>query len=121
MSIETPFIPATKGFRINKEHLKIDIKGFVQGLGFRPFIVRLARQHQQKGWIANTTDGVTIAIEGAPEQQQNFLSDLNNQLPPFAEIKSLSITRQALWLIFVIFRLKPVLLMANNRSLYYLT
>ena len=80
---------------MNKEHLKIDIKGYVQGLGFRPFIVRLARQHQQKGWIANTTDGVTIAIEGPPEQQQNFLSDLNNQLPPFAEIKSLSITRQA--------------------------
>jgi hydrogenase maturation protein HypF len=44
----------------------------------------------------NTTAGVTIAIEGASEQQQNFLSDLNNQLPPFAEIKSLSITHQAL-------------------------
>ncbi|MDD5323220.1 MAG: carbamoyltransferase HypF [Methylococcales bacterium] len=81
---------------MNKDHLKIDIKGYVQGLGFRPFIARLARQHQQKGWIANTTDGVTIAIEGGPEQQQQFLYCLNNQTPPFAEIKSLSMTHQAL-------------------------
>ncbi|MFZ2170100.1 MAG: carbamoyltransferase HypF [Methylococcaceae bacterium] len=70
------------------------MKGFVQGLGFRPFIVRLAREHQQTGWIANTADGVTIAIEGAPKQQQQFLDCLNTRLPPFAEIKSLSITRQ---------------------------
>ncbi|MGZ8239150.1 MAG: carbamoyltransferase HypF, partial [Methylobacter sp.] len=85
-----------KGFNINKDHLKINIEGFVQGLGFRPFIVRLARQHQQKGWIANTNEGVTIAIEGAPGQQQSFLSDLESHTPPFAEIKSLSITRQPL-------------------------
>ncbi|MDP1664596.1 MAG: carbamoyltransferase HypF [Methylobacter sp.] len=81
----------TKGFNINKEHLKITIKGFVQGLGFRPFIVRLARQHQQKGWIANTNSGVTIDIEGLPEHQQDFIDGLNNQLPPFAKIDSLTI------------------------------
>ncbi|MFZ2313088.1 MAG: carbamoyltransferase HypF [Methylobacter sp.] len=70
--------------------------GFVQGLGFRPFTVRLARQHQQTGWVANIADGVSIAIEGDPEQQQQFLYCLNTQLPPFAEIKSLTITRQPL-------------------------
>lgn len=86
----------TKGFNINKEHLKINIEGFVQGLGFRPFVVRLARQHRQKGWIANTNGGVTIDIEGLPEHQQNFVDDLNNQLPPFAKIESLIITRQPL-------------------------
>ena len=68
-------------------------------------IVRLARLHQQKGWIANTADGVAIAIEGAPEQQQSFLSDLNNHTPPFAEIKSLSITRQP-WAGFRDFQIK---------------
>lgn len=83
----------TKGFNINKEHLKINIKGFVQGLGFRPFIVRLARQHQQKGSIANTNSGVTIDIEGLPEHQQSFIDGLNNQLPPFAKIESLTLTR----------------------------
>ncbi len=39
---------------------------------------------------------MTIAIEGAPEQQKHFLDCLDNQLPPFAEIKSLSVTRQPL-------------------------
>jgi hydrogenase maturation protein HypF len=82
----------TKGFNINKAHLKINIKGFVQGLGFRPFIVRLARQHHQKGWIANTNSGVTIDIEGLPEYQQDFLDSLHNQLPPFAKIDSSTIT-----------------------------
>jgi hydrogenase maturation protein HypF len=82
----------TKGFNINKAHLKINIKGFVQGLGFRPFIVRLARQHHQKGWVANTNSGVTIDIEGLPEYQQDFLDNLRNQLPPFAKIDSLTAT-----------------------------
>ncbi|MCK9619185.1 MAG: carbamoyltransferase HypF [Methylobacter sp.] len=81
----------TKGFNINKAHLKINIKGFVQGLGFRPFIVRLARQHRQKGWVANTGSGITIDIEGLSEHQQDFLDNLHNQLPPFAKIDSLSI------------------------------
>jgi hydrogenase maturation protein HypF len=82
----------TKGFNINKAHLKINIKGFVQGLGFRPFIVRLARQHRQNGCIANTSSGVTIDIEGQPEYQQDFLDSLHNQLPPFAKIDSLTLT-----------------------------
>jgi len=42
-------MPVTKGFNINKAHLKINIKGFIQGLGFHPFMVRLARQYRQKG------------------------------------------------------------------------
>lgn len=41
-------------------------------------------------------DGVTIAIEGLAEQQEQFLNSLDNHLPPFAEIRSKSITRQAL-------------------------
>jgi hydrogenase maturation protein HypF len=88
----TPY-PSTKGFSINKEHLKINIEGFVQGLGFRPFIVRLARQHQQKGEIANTRSGVTIDIEGVAEHQQDFVDGLHNQLPPFAKIESLTLTK----------------------------
>ena len=78
---------------INKEHLKINIEGVVQGLGFRPFVVRLALQHQQKGRIANTHSGVTIDIEGLPEHQQNFIESLHNRLPPFAKIESLSLTK----------------------------
>ncbi|XVL53594.1 carbamoyltransferase HypF [Methylobacter sp. G7] len=72
------------------------MKGFVQGLGFRPFIVRLARQHQQKGSIANTNGGVTVDIEGLPKQQQDFIDSLNNRLPPHAKIESITITSEPL-------------------------
>lgn len=65
-------------------------------MGFRPFIVRLARQYEQNGWITNTSEGVAIAIEGLFDQQQEFLFSLNNNLPPLAEIRSLSVTQQAL-------------------------
>lgn len=65
-------------------------------MGFRPFIVRLAKQHRQYGWVANTTDGVIIAIEGEADKQQQFLDGLDNKLPPFADIKSQTITRQPL-------------------------
>lgn len=89
-------MPEQRGRDINREHLSITIQGLVQGVGFRPFVVRLAKRHRQNGWIANTREGVALAIEGCAECQQQFLDDLKNQLPPFAEIKSLTITRQAL-------------------------
>jgi len=85
-----------QGRNINKEHLKISIQGIVQGVGFRPFVLRLAKQYQQHGWIANTQEGVTLAVEGYPEQQRQFLDALNQQLPAFAEIKSLVSIRQPL-------------------------
>jgi len=65
-------------------------------VGFRPFIVRLAKQHQQHGWVANSPDGVTISIEGEIGQQRQFLADLHSQLPPFAEIKEQIITHHPL-------------------------
>ncbi|WP_428355351.1 carbamoyltransferase HypF [Methyloprofundus sp.] len=79
-----------------KKHLSIQITGFVQGLGFRPFVYRLATQYQQNGWVANTSAGVSIALEGVPDQQQLFLSSLQKQLPPFAEIRELSIQQKQL-------------------------
>ena len=42
---------------------QIKITGLVQGVGFRPFIYRLAHQHQIKGWVENRNDGVLIEVE----------------------------------------------------------
>jgi len=72
-------------------HLNIDITGLVQGVGFRPFVFRLAREHQQHGWICNRPAGVALAIEGDATAQEAFLQDLNQQLPPFATIETLSV------------------------------
>jgi len=71
-------------------HLHIRLHGFLQGVGFRPFVYRLADQYQQKGWIANTSSGISLHIEGASGLQQKFLAELENNLPPFAQIKSLT-------------------------------
>ena len=86
----------------------IDITGFVQGLGFRPFVYHLAKRHQQNGWVANTCHGVSITIEGSASLQQQFLFDLQNQLPPLATIDSLSIQKKPL-VHFIAFQIKSSL------------
>jgi hydrogenase maturation protein HypF len=77
-------------------HAQIEIQGIVQGVGFRPFIARLATRFFQKGWIKNTFSGVLISIEGLENQQQEFLLALQNELPPFAEIHDLKTMSQPL-------------------------
>ncbi|MEM9242827.1 MAG: carbamoyltransferase HypF [Pseudomonadota bacterium] len=69
------------------ERLHIDIKGRVQGVGFRPFVARLARQYQLSGWVLNNSQGVSIETQGA--NIQHFLSALNSQYPPTAKIDSI--------------------------------
>jgi len=72
-------------------HSQIEIQGIVQGVGFRPFVARLATRFSQKGWVKNTSTGVSISIEGLKAPQQKFLDALQNELPPFAEISDLKI------------------------------
>jgi len=60
----------------------------------RPFIARLAERCRQNGWAANTAEGLTIAIEGEPFLQQQFLDRLQSQLPPLARIVSITVDRQ---------------------------
>lgn len=79
-----------------KKHLSINIKGFVQGLGFRPFVYQLAQKYQQYGWVANTNHGLSISIEGVSKLQRSFIEDLQTTLPAFAEIHTLSITQKSL-------------------------
>lgn len=62
----------------------------------RPFIALLARQTQQNGWVANTANGLSIAIEGNADLQQQFLYRLNNDAPPLAVIASQTISQQPL-------------------------
>jgi hydrogenase maturation protein HypF len=81
---------------IIKEHLQIQIKGIVQGIGLRPFVVRLARRHQQCGWVMNTAAGLTIAVEGLPVHQQYFLADLHAHKPPLAQFAAVKINPQPL-------------------------
>ncbi|EIC28975.1 MULTISPECIES: carbamoyltransferase HypF [Methylomicrobium] len=78
-----------------REQLRIQVEGTIQGVGMRPFVFQLAERCRQSGWVANTGSGLTIAIEGAPELQRQFLDGLNNPPPP-ATIFSLSVDRRPL-------------------------
>ncbi len=68
----------------------INIKGVVQGVGFRPFVYNLANSLNLKGYVTNTGDGVTIDIEG--EEVTAFIERLPKEAPKLSEVKNVDIT-----------------------------
>ncbi len=73
---------------------KIRIKGIVQGVGFRPFIFRLANQYGLRGEVANTSNGVSIHIEGKANTLESFCEDLLKEKPLIAHITHCSYQHQ---------------------------
>jgi len=71
---------------------KISVGGVVQGVGFRPFVYRLAQEHNLKGWVRNTSGNVEIEVEGDEETLENFLADLEAKAPPMAHIERVEAT-----------------------------
>lgn len=69
---------------------RLEVNGIVQGVGFRPFVYNLARQYELKGEVANTSAGVSIHIEGPPEQIRCFERDLAAKSPPLAYVVEIS-------------------------------
>src|ERR1700681_2683956 len=69
----------------------IRVQGVVQGVGFRPFVFRLARANNLTGWVLNEQDGVNIHLEGAEPALENFLHDLRTQAPPASQITSVDV------------------------------
>jgi len=67
----------------------IDVTGIVQGVGFRPFIYRLASECNLAGFIANTPAGVSIEVQGPADSVAAFLLRLPKEIPPLAKITSL--------------------------------
>jgi hydrogenase maturation protein HypF len=67
------------------------IRGVVQGVGFRPFVYRLAQAHGIAGWVRNGADGVEIHAEGTEESLEAFARGLETAAPPAARIASLTV------------------------------
>jgi hydrogenase maturation protein HypF len=64
----------------------IKVRGVVQGVGFRPFVYRLARANGLKGWVLNAEEGVEIHLEGEQGTLQSFLSEMKARPPQAAAI-----------------------------------
>lgn len=64
----------------------IHIEGRVQGVGFRPFVYRLAHELDIRGWVRNEGDGVHIQAQGREAVLQTFLSRISSEAPPIARI-----------------------------------
>jgi hydrogenase maturation protein HypF len=67
------------------------VSGAVQGVGFRPFVYRIALEKELTGFVRNTPDGVVIEVQGSQEIIASFAEDLEKKLPPLAEIVSLAV------------------------------
>ena len=79
--------------RVNSaQRMSIVIRGAVQGIGFRPFIYRLARELDLTGWVRNTPRGVVVEVEGSRELLEAFLVRIEKEKPPRASIQSLEPT-----------------------------
>jgi hydrogenase maturation protein HypF len=69
----------------------IQVRGVVQGVGFRPFVYRLARQHGVSGWVLNGEEGVTIHAEASEPALATFIDALKTQTPPAATISAIDV------------------------------
>jgi hydrogenase maturation protein HypF len=76
------------------EGIRIQVTGVVQGVGFRPFVHRLALRHGLEGWVRNESGEVEIALSGTDDALTQFLEELRTEAPPLARIDGVLATRE---------------------------
>jgi hydrogenase maturation protein HypF len=69
----------------------IKVRGVVQGVGFRPFVFRLARANTLAGWVLNGEEGVEIFLEGADQSLEAFVQELRTAPPPASRIAEIEV------------------------------
>ncbi|MCL4476791.1 MAG: Sua5/YciO/YrdC/YwlC family protein, partial [Nitrospirae bacterium] len=72
------------------ERAKITVRGIVQGVGFRPYVYTLADSLNLRGYVTNTSDGVSIDVEG--EHLSDFISRLTVEAPDLSRIFEVSVS-----------------------------
>jgi hydrogenase maturation protein HypF len=68
------------------ERVRVALYGAVQGVGFRPFVYRLAKEMALAGWVLNSSAGLTIEVDGAREELDRFLERLDAERPAAAVV-----------------------------------
>ena len=79
-------LPGERFVGVMLKAYSIQVRGAVQGVGFRPFVYRLARAHDLKGWVLNAEEGVVIHLEGEERPLQSFLEEMKTSPPQAAAI-----------------------------------
>ncbi len=67
---------------------RLKIKGRVQGVGFRPFVYRLAKKFELNGWIRNSIGSVEILLQGEEKKIEGFITELLQSPPPLSQIEN---------------------------------
>ncbi len=79
--------------KYEQQRLRFAIRGAVQGVGFRPFVYRLAQDLELRGYVTNTSQGVIIEIEASQEALDMFRKRLISELPPRAFVQSCEVSQ----------------------------
>ena len=72
------------------QRLRLEISGAVQGVGFRPFVYRLAHRYGLAGWVSNTSKGVVIEVDGDPEILAQFADSVLKEKPSVSIVQNIS-------------------------------
>ena len=77
------------------QRLRITLRGAVQGVGFRPFVYRLATEMSLTGWVLNSSAGLVVEVEGPTEQLNRFVQRLEQERPRASVVS----VRESAWLV----------------------
>jgi hydrogenase maturation protein HypF len=70
-----------------RQRLRVRVEGTVQGVGFRPFVFRVATELRLAGWVLNDSRGVLIEAEGEKRALERLVEELRNEAPPLAIVE----------------------------------
>ena len=76
------------------ETRRYQIRGIVQGVGFRPFVFRTAERHAVGGWVRNDSEGVVLEVQGPPGVLEEFIVEVRTSAPALARIESVALIEQ---------------------------
>ena len=76
------------------QRLRITLRGAVQGVGFRPFVYRLATEMSLTGWVLNSSAGLTVEVEGSPEALLRFEERIESERPKASVVN----VHESVWL-----------------------
>lgn len=84
-------IAPARGAAPRARAVEVRVRGVVQGVGFRPFVHRLAVRHELTGWVRNEAGAVRLVAQGEADDVTGFLQALSSELPPLSRIDALEV------------------------------